>query len=351
MTDLKKRKRNETYTNYIPTYTVPPINQKELKGLVIDILIKESFKPPFDSFSLFRYIKKIFRNVDYSTYVFSKLKINEVVRDLIDSRIVNVEEMFINMKRCYYIKAVDIDKLKNYHNNLVDCEISYDFDKYLEKAKMITADCLKETTYEYDTDDVIVNALYDFDHNHIVYKRQRMEQSEVDGEDSVDGNEDQDNDDQNFVNSILFAPTVKQILNSSHFSGSNYITSNTSVLEKMQSKYSSVLRPFCQYGTTTECSKKNKGVLCSNVHFKPIIKSHTDVNLGDCSYLDTCRHMEICKFVHYQIEDEGLIPSNRKELVLSGDLEVLDSQWVNCDIRYFDYSILGKFDVIMSTLR
>jgi mRNA (2'-O-methyladenosine-N6-)-methyltransferase len=52
--------------------------------------------------------------------------------------------------------------------------------------------------------------------------------------------------------------------------------------------------------------------------------------------------------VHYQIEDDDMQPSNRKELVLSGDEEVLDSQWVNCDIRYFDYSILGKFDVIMA---
>jgi mRNA (2'-O-methyladenosine-N6-)-methyltransferase len=52
--------------------------------------------------------------------------------------------------------------------------------------------------------------------------------------------------------------------------------------------------------------------------------------------------------LHYQIEDEGLVPSNRKELVLSDDDEVLDSQWVNCDIRYFDFKILGKFDVIIS---
>jgi mRNA (2'-O-methyladenosine-N6-)-methyltransferase len=58
--------------------------------------------------------------------------------------------------------------------------------------------------------------------------------------------------------------------------------------------------------------------------------------------------MEICKFVHYKIEDEEEIPSNRKELVLSGDGEVLDAQWANCDIRYFDFNILGKFDVIMA---
>lgn len=29
------------------------------------------------------------------------------------------------------------------------------------------------------------------------------------------------------------------------------------------------------------------------VHFRRIIAPHTDVNLGDCSFLDTCRHMKV----------------------------------------------------------
>jgi mRNA (2'-O-methyladenosine-N6-)-methyltransferase len=37
-------------------------------------------------------------------------------------------------------------------------------------------------------------------------------------------------------------------------------------------------------------------------------------------------------------------------LILSGDTgnKILPSQWINCDIRNFDCSILGKFDVIMA---
>jgi mRNA (2'-O-methyladenosine-N6-)-methyltransferase len=117
-------------------------------------------------------------------------------------------------------------------------------------------------------------------------------------------------------------------------------------VEKIQSKYT--MKPFCNYGTKLECSKKNKNPNCENVHFRPIIKPHTDLSLGDCSYLDTCRHMEICKFVHYAIEEENLTSSNRKELVLSAVGGGVPSQWVNCDIRKFDLSILGKFDVIMA---
>ena len=33
-----------------------------------------------------------------------------------------------------------------------------------------------------------------------------------------------------------------------------------------------------------------------------IIVGHTDVRLGDCSYLNTCRHMKACKFVHYKVD-------------------------------------------------
>jgi len=168
--------------------------------------------------------------------------------------------------------------------------------------------------------------------------------------------QDQDN---NFLNNILYAPSAKNLMNQNPLEDDEELQNYLSVREKMQNKYGSTsLRPFCQYGTTTECNGKhysnaankreNVPNPCQNVHFRPIVKNHTDISLGDCSYLDTCRHMDICKFVHYQIDDEGLIPSNRKELELSGDETVLDAQWVNCDIRYFDYSILGKFDVIMA---
>ena len=372
---IKKRKRIEQYQQQIPTtvnYAIPPLNQKELKWLVIDILSKEAIKPPFDAISLLYFIKKTFRNVDYSSYVLSKLKINEVIRELAEGNVIQIEEIFINMRRSFYIKSADYDKLKTYSGSLSsDCEISSDFEKYLEKAKGIMMECLKETSNQYDKDDLILSAVYELDHGHSGHnlKRQRLDsnltknKNNPQSKDNIDDNntnksvsnencEEKEDDDQNLINSMLYAPTAKVMMNCSHFSDAEYVinigsASYIAVLEKMKTKYGSSLRPFCQHGILKECQKKTKGE-CKNVHFRPIIEPHTDVSLGDCSYLDTCRHMEICKFVHYQIEDDDLLPSNRKELVLSGDGKVLDSQWVNCDIRYFDYTILGKFDVIMA---
>ncbi len=347
MIDSKKRKRNDSGPNTI-TSAIPPITQKELKGVIVEIILKEMIQIPFDSISLLRLIKKNFRNVDYSTYVLSKLKINEVLRELMDNKILFSEELFVNQKRCYYIKSVDFDRLQNLSTNMTDCDINSDFDKYVEKAKIIMLECLNEKTFSYDKDDIVFSLMNDHDHS----IKQRTEFNEKLRHKIEDNGENQeDHEDQNFINSMLYAPTAKVMMNSSHFEDSDYVSigsvSFISVLQKMQSKYASLLRPFCQHGTLKECQKKTKGH-CINVHFRPIIEPHTDVSLGDCSYLDTCRHMEICKFVHYAIEDEETIPSNRKELVLSGDETVLDSQWINCDIRYFDYSILGKFDVIMA---
>ena len=40
------------------------------------------------------------------------------------------------------------------------------------------------------------------------------------------------------------------------------------------------------------------------LHFRKVIASWTDPSLGNCSYLDTCRHMKTCKYIHYELDDE-----------------------------------------------
>jgi len=46
------------------------------------------------------------------------------------------------------------------------------------------------------------------------------------------------------------------------------------------------------------------------IHFSPIIRSHTDEKLGDCSFLDTCRNPKVCKYIHYELSDTTLIPNS-----------------------------------------
>ena len=44
---------------------------------------------------------------------------------------------------------------------------------------------------------------------------------------------------------------------------------------------------------------------CHRVHFRRLVFPWTDVGMGNCSYLDTCRHMKTCRFVHYELDDDG----------------------------------------------
>jgi hypothetical protein len=54
---------------------------------------------------------------------------------------------------------------------------------------------------------------------------------------------------------------------------------------------------FCPHGTKVECTKVHSAEPCKKLHFKKIIQKHTDESLGDCSFLNTCFHMDTCKYV------------------------------------------------------
>ena len=124
----------------------------------------------------------------------------------------------------------------------------------------------------------------------------------------------------------------------------------------------SKLKEFCRSGTKEDCARVNgTGAPCDKIHFRRIIKPHTDMSLGDCSYLDTCRHMDKCKFIHYEVDagdaermrDGGaqLDPFARTATNRLGHdpfARHYESQFINCDIRTFPMPVLGKFPVIMA---
>ncbi|KAK4389856.1 N6-adenosine-methyltransferase MT-A70-like [Sesamum angolense] len=102
--------------------------------------------------------------------------------------------------------------------------------------------------------------------------------------------------------------------------------------------------------------------VAAKVHFRRIIAAHTDVNLGDCSFLDTCRHMKTCKYVHYELDSTPDVspmmmgqatlappkPLKPQSAHYCSEVELGEPQWINCDIRSFRMDILGQFGVIMA---
>ncbi|XP_055624388.1 N6-adenosine-methyltransferase MT-A70-like protein [Toxorhynchites rutilus septentrionalis] len=168
-----------------------------------------------------------------------------------------------------------------------------------------------------------------------------------------------------------------------------------SLAEKFKSQGGAQVMEFCPHGTRIECmrsleaandahlkkeddddviiSDDNNGFeiieikkesddekgkyQCNKLHFKKIIQSHTDESLGDCSFLNTCFHMDTCKYVHYEVdtyigqntgskfEVEGPLGSKR---TIDPCATLYPPQWIQCDLRYLDMTVLGKFAVVMA---
>ncbi|TIB79154.1 MT-A70-domain-containing protein [Wallemia mellicola] len=140
---------------------------------------------------------------------------------------------------------------------------------------------------------------------------------------------------------------------------------------------------ICSNTTRTECTED-----CQKVHFQPIIRPYSDHALGHCSYLNTCypfynnapptlsnafqpaklnspRLDRTCKYLHFQLESpsESAIEQadyqtkRRKKCRDDGLRQELDTilgskrypaQYINCDLRSFDYNTLGKFQIIVA---
>lgn len=175
--------------------------------------------------------------------------------------------------------------------------------------------------------------------------------------------------------------------------------------------------PICSHITKDLCAKARRLSvsnadpnaplsICDRIHFRPLIRPHTDPSLGHCSYLNTCyseptyamspsipplpSHRQMgygaqgagtvslpsglgaggrgkekapCRYLHFEVDwdinDGSSQPDNRVEVKKAykmgiglgptgKETPILPPQWLNCDLRRFDYSVLGKFHVIMA---
>ncbi|KAK2194330.1 bifunctional MT-A70-like/S-adenosyl-L-methionine-dependent methyltransferase superfamily [Babesia duncani] len=126
------------------------------------------------------------------------------------------------------------------------------------------------------------------------------------------------------------------------------VLNNPTAIQKIrqaefQTRNGSIIRDICEFGTRQECMYKNPlSFFCPKVHFRRIILPHTNISLGDCSYLDTCRHIETCRFVHYEVEDEkmGIKPLKQVD-------KTDGAQWISCDVRKLDFSIFNPYIAVV----
>ncbi|KAG0719237.1 N6-adenosine-methyltransferase catalytic subunit [Chionoecetes opilio] len=141
-----------------------------------------------------------------------------------------------------------------------------------------------------------------------------------------------------------------------------------SIAQRFRSQGGAKVQEFCPHGTKEECERtiKKGGLQCGRLHFRKIIQKHTDESLGDCSFLNTCFHMDTCRYVHYEVDYTGVSEQQQQQQQQQQQEQpsslmppserprqeertiLFPPQWIQCDLRFLDMSILGKFAVIMA---
>ncbi|KAK9819438.1 hypothetical protein WJX74_004366 [Apatococcus lobatus] len=130
----------------------------------------------------------------------------------------------------------------------------------------------------------------------------------------------------------------------------------SATVNQFKTEGGSVVREYCPHLTKEDCRMaRGNPFACSRMHFLRIIFPWTDRSLGNCSYLDTCRHTRTCKYVHYQLDEEPDVPEDPQAAAaklrpnVPKYLAALpEPQWIKCDVRNFDMSVLGQYGVIMT---
>lgn len=83
-----------------------------------------------------------------------------------------------------------------------------------------------------------------------------------------------------------------------------YLLESPTSMDLLAREYALAQEPVPYTGacplSTKECAKLRTKA-CHKIHFQSVIRSNTDVSLGDCSYLNTCFKGKNCRYVHYHI--------------------------------------------------
>merc|ERR550539_1242704 len=85
-------------------------------------------------------------------------------------------------------------------------------------------------------------------------------------------------------------------------------------LEMFRNTSGNQLKQFCKHSTKYECTRATGSKRpCDKLHFAKIIQPHTDETLGDCSFLNTCFHMDTCKYIHYEVDQDDVRRAEKRK--------------------------------------
>lgn len=109
----------------------------------------------------------------------------------------------------------------------------------------------------------------------------------------------------------------------------------------------SVLTLFTHVSLLIRCRRSHEGVFslgranmkqfpCHQVHFRAVIFPWTNPAKGNCSFLDTCRNLNRCDHIHYELDDKpgdldiAASPNAAKKPPVPSYLQVIDEAQTLC---------------------
>lgn len=119
--------------------------------------------------------------------------------------------------------------------------------------------------------------------------------------------------------------------------------------EKLEYGFESLSNEVCQYETRLNCLTRTGTRYCRHKHYALVVTPNNCQPLGEKS--KTADH-DTCQRTSVELETDQVIPLLKK-IYVSLEARVrqrdrpLSRQWINCDLRVIDYTVLGKFDAIM----
>ncbi|KAG5680741.1 hypothetical protein PVAND_010230 [Polypedilum vanderplanki] len=318
----------------------------EAEKCLVNILANKHLILPTNSLQI---MQQIFSETSSTTL--DHTKIYHILQKIAQQGIIELKNVSIKNELGFEILQIKHEKLYHHYQEIIDKKKNEDDDSWIESISNEPPEKKqKDNCNISDTSDIM---------SLLSLPSAKEKQHKQVGEEILE---------------LLSKPTAKEL----------------QLTEKFRSQGGTQVMEFCPHGLRVEClkaqqlaeenhidlpseektegenSNETKPFKCNKLHFKKIIQAHTDVVLGDCSFLNTCFHMSTCKYVHYEVDNEqtnskiakveNIVNTENstpptiasKRPIEPSGLSLIPPQWIQCDLRYLDMSCLGKFAVIMA---
>nr|CAI39087.1 Putative mRNA N6-adenosine-methyltransferase [Paramecium tetraurelia] len=301
----------------------PPINQEQFRAVVIEFMLSDQFDYPISGGELYTYINTIFLTKTSTPYL-RNLQIEPILIQLSEAGAINLSKLAVGTYLQDFILSISKEKLG---------QMNIQYSQEQPKQMPTGGEWIKEEIRSITSGQTFlkIDHLLDEARNQktnvsLLPKMCSQKKRLIENVGNI---------------SLKYEDNVVQLAlerkRAALLKTENYDE------EEAKRKFTERGLQICENFTRDKC----RNVQCQKTHFRKILKANTQTKLGNCTYLDQCPEQEQCKYIHYILDGNDVDWQKRIQTALSNH-KSMPPQWINCDLRIFDFRVLGKFDVIMA---